>query len=138
MAALPRRPAARFALVGVVNFAVSCLVFAVALRALPALLPAAGAPVGALANAFAYLAGMVNSFVLNRRWTFRAQGAAAPQAVRFAIVNLGCLAAGSLLMYGLVDRGGLPAFGVWPPLTLCLIAANYLGCKHWAFAPARR
>ena len=91
----PDDSAARFALVGCTNFVVSFTVFYLAFRYLPpdaaaALARAVGAtdaalhpPVAAIANVLAYLAGMVNSFLLNRSWTFRAGGNALPQALRF-------------------------------------------------------
>jgi putative flippase GtrA len=125
----------------VANFLVSFVVFYAALRYLPAWLalpvpgnPSAHAPIGAVANALAYLAGMVNSFLLNRTWTFRATGRVHAQALRFIVVNLGCLAAGSAVMFALVDVRHWPELWVWLPLTACLISLNYLGCKHWVFA----
>lgn len=141
MAALSQRPALRFAIVGVVNLAISWLVFVISWRLLPALFsvaPGPGAspapaPIGAAANGLAYLAGMINSFVLNRAWTFRANGHVGRQALRFASVNLGCLAAGSAVMYLLVDLRGLSELAVWLPLTACLIVLNFAGCKLWVF-----
>lgn len=146
MALLPERPALRFAIVGVVNFAVSCLVFLLAWQLLPVLFAtvtplgpkgiATPAPIGAAANGLSYLAGMINSFALNRAWTFRAHGRAGKQAARFTIVNLGCLAVGSAAMYALVDVRGLPELAVWLPLTACLIMLNFAGCKYWVFITA--
>lgn len=141
MAPLPQRPALRFAIVGVVNLAISCLVFVIAWRLLPALFAigsgagasTAPAPVGAAANGLAYLAGMINSFLLNRAWTFRANGHAGRQALRFAVVNLGCLAAGSAVMYALVDLREWSELAVWLPLTAGLIVLNFAGCKLWVF-----
>jgi putative flippase GtrA len=83
----------------------------------------------------AYLAGMVNSFLLNRAWTFRAGGSALPQALRFAAVSLFSLATGTLANYALVDVLHYPALAVWVPVTVVTMVVNYFGCKHWAFAP---
>jgi len=35
-----------------------------------------------------------------------------------------------------VDVLKFPEFVVWAPLTVIVMIVNYLGCKHWAFAPA--
>ncbi|MCC7081880.1 MAG: GtrA family protein [Burkholderiales bacterium] len=91
-------------------------------------------PAAALANLLAYLAGMVNSFLLNRAWTFRASGSTAEQALRFAVVNLSSLALSSGVMYRFVDVLRYPEIAVWVPTTLAVMTLNYLGCKHWAFA----
>ena len=92
---------------------------------------------GAVANVVAYLAGMINSFALNRSWTFRASRShAGAQAVRFVAVNLFSLTLGTLTVYRFVDVAGYPELGVWIPLTLVIMVVNYLGCRHWAFAAA--
>jgi putative flippase GtrA len=77
---------------------------------------------------------MLNSFVLNRAWTFGAEGHVAKHAMRFAVLNAATLAASTFIVYLLVDRAGLPELAVWLPLTLAILAAHYLGMKHWAFA----
>ncbi|HEX6998272.1 MAG TPA: GtrA family protein [Gammaproteobacteria bacterium] len=137
--------APRFALVGVANFCVSLAVFWVCVHHPPlgTLATAAGARAAptadaAVANVLAYLAGMVNSFVLNRSWTFRASGSAAAQAVKFVTVNLLCIALTTAVVYVLVDVLRYPEIGVWVPLTAVAVLLNYLGCKHWVFAGPRR
>ena len=139
--------AARFALVGCTNFVVSFTVFYLSFNYLPAdsvaaLARAVGAsdaaqhpPLAAVANVLAYLAGMVNSFLLNRSWTFRASGNALPQALRFAAVNLFSLTMSTLASFALVDVRHYPYLAVWLPLTALVVLVNYLGSKHWAFAP---
>jgi len=129
-----RHPAARFALVGCVNFVVSFTVFYLSYHYLPAELRL-HAPAAAAANVLAYVAGMINSFLLNRVWTFRAGGNPAVQALRFVIVNLLSLAVSTSAMYQFVDVLGFPEIAVWVPATIVAIVMNYLGCKHWAFAP---
>jgi putative flippase GtrA len=120
------RSAQRFAVVGVGNFVVSFAVFYLSHRYLPL-----GA---AVANVLAYVAGMVHSFAWNRTWTFRAEGNAAVQIVRFVVVNLACLAFGTALVYVLVDVLRYPSLLVWVPVTAVSVVSSYLGCKHWAFA----
>ena len=143
------RSAVRFALVGCTNFLVSWAVFYVCLRALRAAgvtalpWPLGGlrvqAPAAAIANVLAYLAGMVNSFALNRSWTFGADGdEVGRQALRFALVNFTSLVASTLVVHRFVDVLGYPALAVWVPLTGVVMIVNYLGCRHWAFAGAGR
>jgi putative flippase GtrA len=126
--------ATRFALVGCTNFVVSFTVFYLCFNYLPEPVRAA-APEGAIANAAAYLAGMINSFLLNRSWTFRASGNPAVHALRFTIVNLVSLSVGTFMMFRFVDVLGYPDLAVWVPLTILVMTLNYLGCKYWAFAP---
>jgi putative flippase GtrA len=144
---VPEDSVARFALVGCTNFVVSFTAFYLSFNHLPAgaaaalagVFGAGGAPThppqAAVANVIAYLAGMVNSFLLNRTWTFRASGNALPQALRFAVVSLVSLTMSTLVTFALVDVLGLPSLAVWVPLTAVVVVVNYLGCKHWAFAP---
>jgi putative flippase GtrA len=127
-------PAARFALVGLTNIVVSFTVFYLSFHFLPAGLQRL-APQAATANVLAWVAGMVNSFILNRSWTFRASGNPAPQALRFAVVNMANLGLSTLLMYRFVDVMRLPELAVWVPTTVLVMILNYLGAKHWAFAP---
>jgi putative flippase GtrA len=142
---IPDDSATRFALVGCTNFVVSFTVFYLSFHYLPertvtAFAGAFGAaalshpPAAAVANVLAYLAGMVNSFLLNRQWTFRASGNAWPQAVRFTAVSLFSLATGTAATFALVDVLGYPPLAVWVPVTMVVMLVNYLGCKHWAFA----
>ena len=75
----------RFGVVGVVNTAVAYAV-------IWALSPALGVPLASVAG---YVVGMVQSFLLNRWWTFQATrptgtGRWSGEAARFAIVNLLC------------------------------------------------
>jgi putative flippase GtrA len=139
--------ATRFALVGCTNFVVSFTVFYLSFNYLPADAAAALArvvgagdaaahpPVAAIANVLAYLAGMVNSFLLNRSWTFRAGGNALPQALRFAAVSLFSVTMSTLATFALVDVLHYPPLAVWVPVTVIVMVVNYFGCKHWAFAP---
>jgi putative flippase GtrA len=144
---VPDDSAKRFALVGCTNFVVSFTVFYLSFNYLPAgtvaaLASLAGAgdatrhpPAAAIANVLAYLAGMVNSFLLNRSWTFRAGGNALPQALRFTTLSLFSLTMGTLATYALVDVLHNPPLAVWVPVTVVVMLVNYFGCKHWAFSP---
>jgi putative flippase GtrA len=142
---IPEDSVARFALVGCTNFVVSFTAFFLSFNYLPpsavaALVGAGGEsahpPQAAVANVIAYLAGMVNSFLLNRSWTFRAsRGNALPQALRFIAVSLFSLTMSTVVTFALVDVLGMSSLAVWVPLLGIVVVVNYLGCKYWAFAP---
>jgi len=129
-----RHPFARFVVVGCLNFIVSFAAFYASYQYLP-LGEATGR--GAIANVLAYCAGLLNSFLLNRLWTFRAEGTLGAHALKFVLLNAATLLASTLIVLLLVDRAGFPALAVWLPLTLAILAAHYLGMKHWAFAERR-
>ena len=126
-----RHSFARFVVVGCANFVVSFVAFYASYTYLP--LHESGGR-GAAANVLAYCAGLVNSFVLNRIWTFRAGGPVATHALKFVSLNAATLVGSTAIVWLLVDRAGLPALAVWLPLTLAILATHYLGMKHWAFA----
>jgi putative flippase GtrA len=130
-----RHPFARFVVVGCANFVVSFAAFYASYTYLPL-----GESNGraAVANVLAYCAGLVNSFVLNRLWTFRAEGHIAAHALKFGVLNAATLLGSTVIVLLLVDRAGLPALAVWLPLTLAILATHYLGMKHWAFAERER
>lgn len=124
----------RFIVVGCANFIVSFAAFYASYNYLP-LGTAHGR--GAIANVLAYAAGMINSFVLNRLWTFQAEGHLGVHAFKFAVLNAATLAASTVIVLVLVDWAGFAALAVWLPLTIAILAAHYLGMKHWAFAEPR-
>jgi putative flippase GtrA len=126
-----RHSLARFIVVGCANFVVSFTAFYASYQFLP-LADSSGR--GAAANVLAYAAGMINSFVLNRLWTFRAEGQVAVHAAKFIVLNAVTLIGSTAIVLVLVDWLGFPALAVWLPLTLVILATHYLGMKHWAFA----
>lgn len=128
----------RFVLVGCSNLVVSLTAFYLSYHYLPLDAIGAAALQGAVANVLSYAAGMLNSFLLNRAWTFRAgNGRIFRQARRFALLNAAILAASTLIVFVLVDRLGWNEIAVWVPLAALIMVTNYLGMKHWAFAAER-
>lgn len=87
-----------------------------------------------LASTIGYSVGLVNSYVLNRTWTFRSQMEnQKAQFARFIGVNFMSLAVnlGALKLF--VAAGGLP-----PELSQVLaiafsLMANFIGNKFWTF-----
>jgi putative flippase GtrA len=89
----PDRRLVRFGLVGVVNTAVDLAVFATLFYGLAVPL--------LVANSLGYLMGLANSYLLNSRWTFndRAGSGSASRPILYALLNLGGLLIGNLVVW---------------------------------------
>lgn len=92
---------------------------------------------GAFANVVAYSVGMINSFILNKTWTFKIREGTVRQLVRFTVINCAALALSTSSISVLVDVGGWPYvitwFAVIAPVTILSFFAN----KFWAFSASR-
>jgi putative flippase GtrA len=87
-----------------------------------------------LAQVCSYSAGVLNSFFLNRYWTFRVKSKAnLPEAAKFMVVNLVSLAVASGLLYALHDLGHLNLWLGKIAATGAGIAVNFLGSRLWVF-----
>lgn len=147
----------KFAIVGCLNVAVSFAVFVLCYEQLhlgTSLLGATGAAGAwvmhaldrlgvhaidaAAANLVGYLAGMVNSFICNKAWTFEAQGRTISQARRFVTLNLVGLVGSTLIMFVLVDALGMPYLPVLVVTIVIVTVFHFLGNKYWTFAGALR
>lgn len=119
----------RFLLVGVSNTAVGygCILVAMAVFGLDV----------AAANAAGYAVGIVWSFALNRRWTFRDAGGWG-SFLRFLLVTAVAYGLNLLVVLVFADGLGAPPWlaqlaGI-PPYTLC----SFVGMRLFAFrAPSR-
>ena len=119
----------RFGLVGCTNTALSWCAYA--------LLLAAGMD-ALFASGVAWTLGAVNSYALNRRWTFRSRGRHAPELVRFAAVQCAGLAVDVVLLAALTRDAGVHELVaqalVYPATTLATFALS----RQWAFATVGR
>jgi putative flippase GtrA len=126
----------KFGLVGVMNTAVDFIVYT--------LLMVAGVHYLA-AQVVSYAAGTVNSYVVNKLWTFNKgkeggqTGKAAPltanraEFVRFAVLNAGTLLLSLALLYLLKSGLELPALLAKLLVTVVTVMVNYIGSKLWVF-----
>ena len=121
--------AARFLVVGVSNTLLSLAVFRIALLALPAQGGRA-----ALAQALSYGAGILWSWVWNRRWTFRSHAPAARSLARFTAVQLALLASSAGLVGWAVDLRGWPATPAWIVVLALVTAVNFGLQRGYVFA----
>jgi putative flippase GtrA len=122
------RQAAVYALVGLLNTAVHFAIFEILLRV-------AGAP-ALVASTIGYCAGVINSYVLNRIWTFAVKTPPGTREFgRFALVNVLSLSLNLLVLRALITLGLSPEVSQIGAIGASL-SANFVGSKWWAFRPA--
>jgi putative flippase GtrA len=118
----------RFVAVGVSNTLLSTLVFAALFHLGVHYL---------LASSVAFALGALNSYVLNRRWTFRSRDRRAPELARFACVQIVGLGVDLALLSGLVELAGIPHVVAqvlaFPAASVVMFALS----RQWAFKTGR-
>ncbi|MBO7747624.1 GtrA family protein [Paenibacillus sp. MWE-103] len=114
----------KFGAVGLLNTGADLLAFGA--------LTAAGCPVLA-AQALSYGCGMLNSYLLNRSWTFRSRAGRMQELPRFALLNLAVLAVVSWLLELLHAQAGLPLLPSKLLATGAGMLINYAGSRYWVF-----
>lgn len=86
-----------------------------------------------------YLVGSLNSYLLNRRWTFRAGHLAHSTAgTRFAVVQVFAIAANEGLLYLLVDVVHVERIGAQAILTVPVLLVTFYVNRVWSFADDAR
>ena len=84
-----------------------------------------------------YIAGSLNSYLLNRRWTFRAGHLAhASVGPRFAIVQLVAIGANTGLLILFVDDLHVHKILAQAILTVPVLAVTFFVNRAWSFAAA--
>jgi putative flippase GtrA len=87
-----------------------------------------------LAQCVSYGVGMVNSYTLNKYWTFAQKGRLEPkQAIRFLVLNLGSLLLSLLLLMFFKDSWGIAIIAAKLLTTVVTTLVNYAGNKLWVF-----
>lgn len=118
----------KFGLVGVLNTLVHYLVFLLLYRL-------AGLAV-TVASAIGYMVGVANSFILNRRWTFRVSGSGAgSEFVKFTVVNIISMGINLLILQVVISLGGVIPEIAQVLAILCTLVVNFTGNKWWTFKP---
>ena len=85
-----------------------------------------------------YGVGSLNSYILNRHWTFQARDIAHTTAgTRFAIVQAFAIAANVLLLYVFVHHLGIAKIPAQAILTLPILAITFFANRWWSFARPR-
>ena len=88
----------------------------------------------AFANIIAYIAGMINSFVLNKTWTFQVKDGTLRQLLRFVAINLVALLLSTSAIFLLIDVLGGPYIATWFVVIAPVTVLSYLANKFWAFS----
>jgi len=127
----------RFGLVGCLNTTIDLLV----LNSLLWLCPGQGTARLLLFNTIAYTCGALNSFALNRYWTFQRPGRPkAREAARFILITLAAIACNDLILW-FMSKILHPAYfnpTLWTNISKVAaiggtILISYLGMRLWVF-----
>lgn len=86
-----------------------------------------------LAMSLLYCVGVLQTFVFNKKWSFRFEGAATPTFVRYATVYAAGYVIQLLMLMLLVDLMGLPHQWVMGILILFMAMLLFIVQKFWVF-----
>jgi putative flippase GtrA len=86
-----------------------------------------------LAMSLVYLLGIVQTFFLNKNWSFHFDGAMAPALFRYIIIYLLGYLINILTLLLLVDTLGFPHQWVMAGLIVFMALFFFVGQKFWAF-----
>ncbi|KGE19447.1 GtrA family protein [Paenibacillus wynnii] len=120
----------KFNAVGVLNTLVDFAIFT--------LLHSIGMVYG-VAQVISYSAGTANSFILNKKVTFRdrerssTDGFDRKQLLRFILLNLVVLGISLLLMNLLTDKFGVQVLMAKVMVTFVTVVINFFGSRKWVF-----
>jgi putative flippase GtrA len=89
-----------------------------------------------LAMTLVYLVGVLQTFVFNKRWSFRFAGPVRSAFVRYAVLYAVGYAINLGTMHLLVDRIGWPHQGVMAGLVCFMAVFFFVGQRFWVFRPA--
>ncbi|HEY4713485.1 MAG TPA: GtrA family protein [Aquirhabdus sp.] len=88
---------------------------------------------GAVASVAGYVVGMINSFLLNKTWTFGVRETKLAHVWRFVIINLLGIIISTIAIFIFVDMLHAPYMPVWFITITLLMLLNFLGNKYWTF-----
>ncbi|MBW2467031.1 MAG: GtrA family protein [Deltaproteobacteria bacterium] len=91
-----------------------------------------------LANIVGYSAGIINSFIWNKLWTFQVRHQISAQFGRFLTLNLFCLVASSASLFLFTDFLGWAYLPVWFVTMGIVTLVNFFLSKIWVFAEAEK
>lgn len=91
-----------------------------------------------LAMSLLYGIGVLQTFVFNKRWSFRFAGAPAPALVRYAAVYALGYVINFMALILLVDHAGLPHQLVQGVMILVVAVMLFIAQRYWVFPHASR
>ncbi|MTT31884.1 GtrA family protein [Terrilactibacillus sp. BCM23-1] len=120
----------KFGIVGCLNTLIDFIVFA--------LLTALGLPY-VISQCISYGAGVLNSYVLNRSWTFeqKNQTNKTQEFVKFVLINMITLLITLSLLAYFYQVIGLPQLVSKAMATIIGVAINFIGSRFWVFKAER-
>ena len=86
-----------------------------------------------LAATLAYLIGVLQTFIFNRSWSFRDEGALGPAFVRYAAIYAFGYVLNMAVLFLLVDRAGFRHQWVQGSAILVFAALLFLLQRFWVF-----
>lgn len=86
-----------------------------------------------LAMSLLYCVGVLQTFVFNKKWSFRFEGAATPALVRYATIYTVGYVINFFALMLLVDQMGFPHQWVMGVLVLFMAVFFFLAQKFWVF-----
>jgi len=86
-----------------------------------------------LANIFGYGAGIINSFIWNKYWTFQVRHETTAQFGRFLLLNICCLILSSASLFVFTDYLGWSYLPVWFVTMGIVTLVNFGLGKFWVF-----
>ncbi|MFP6324179.1 MULTISPECIES: GtrA family protein [Bacillus amyloliquefaciens group] len=123
------KTAGRFCTVGAGNTLIDFGVFFLLTACLVPYLPA---------QICSYSAGIINSYVWNRKWTFRVKHKAdGKEIVRFLIINLAASGITFLLLYAF-QKGGCSLLVSKLAATIGGMMMNFIGNRIWVFGDSQK
>jgi putative flippase GtrA len=115
----------RFAIVGVLNTAISLVVYKLAVDV--------GVPYPA-ASVGAFVVGALNSYTLNRIWTFRAGAFSRSGLARYVVVQLIGLGVNELVLVALVEGASVQHLAAQAVALVVASSVMFVLNRYWAFA----
>ncbi len=91
-----------------------------------------------LAMSLLYGVGVLQTFVFNKKWSFRFEGAATPALVRYLVVYAVGYAANLLGLMLLVDQAELPHQLVQGVMIFIVAIMLFTAQRYWVFRQATR
>lgn len=114
----------KFGLVGIVNTAITMIIFNI--------LHFMGVNY-IVANSIGYIGGMANSYLWNNKWVFKSESKDVSTVVKFIIVNLIVMGINNVLLILLVNKIGIATVIAQVIALVITTIINFLGNKLWTF-----
>jgi len=114
----------KFGITGCSNTLLSYSIFAIMNKLTGSLL---------LAQCLGYGAGILWSFFLNSRWTFKEKEKNSSQKYRFIVFQLCLMVSSAIVIKVMVESLGIGANLAWLSVMCIITLINFLGCDRWVF-----